>query len=139
MLPAENIEHSPRSRQRLDADFVFAHSRFSGSFGAKGARLILAFGQALLEAVDALAEVAHQVGDLAAPAEQDQGDRAQDQKVPDAQCAHENSPWQMIVCCYGTGRPVATFQPRSAARCGQDAAIYRGTIFFCRTRWQTKC
>src|ERR1043166_6902632 len=46
------------------------------------------FGQALLERFDALGEVAHDVGNLAAPAEQQQADRKQDDPMPNAQAAH---------------------------------------------------
>src|ERR1700761_280058 len=54
-----------------------------GVFGVDHLGLVL-LGQALLEAVDALAEVAHQVGDLAAAAEQDQGHKAQQQPMDPA-------------------------------------------------------
>src|SRR5215475_1895871 len=45
--------------------------------------------EALLEAFDALGEIAHDVGKLAAPTEQDQHDRCDQQKMPNAQAAHE--------------------------------------------------
>ncbi|HJT42020.1 MAG TPA: hypothetical protein VJ750_00830 [Rhizomicrobium sp.] len=49
----------------------------------------LAFGQTLFEFAHAFAEVAHRVRNFAAPPEQKQGDRAQDQEIPDAECAHD--------------------------------------------------
>src|SRR5690349_17206340 len=46
------------------------------------------FGQALLEAIDALAEVAHQIRDLAPAAKEHQRDHRQDQNMPDAEATH---------------------------------------------------
>ena len=62
---------------------------FFGLVARKFARRGLLVGEALLEAVDALGEVAHQVGNLAAAAEQDQRDRSHQQDMPDAQATHE--------------------------------------------------
>src|SRR3954468_15602186 len=46
---------------------------------------LLVFAHALLEGLDALREVAHQLRNLAAPAEQQQADRQHDDPVPNAQ------------------------------------------------------
>src|SRR5579862_2699805 len=62
---------------------------FVGSLGVDGLG-ILRRVQAFAEAADALGEIAHQIGQLAAAAEQQQHDRRQDQNVPDAQATHEN-------------------------------------------------
>ena len=86
MAPAEQVEHGKLPDRRSDGGLVLV-----GVLGVDHLGIVL-FGQTLLEAVDALAEVAHQVGDLAAAAKQDQGDGAQNQPVPDAERTHETSP-----------------------------------------------
>src|SRR5580658_1715039 len=54
-----------------------------------GSRLGLVLGQALLEGLYALGDVPHHVGNLAAPAEHQKNDGADDEPMPDAQRAHE--------------------------------------------------
>src|ERR1700722_1444200 len=57
-------------------------------FGVSG----LLVRHAALEGLNALGDVTHHVRNLAAPAEDQQQDGADDQPVPDAQRAHENPP-----------------------------------------------
>src|SRR5215510_134888 len=67
-----------RSGRRLMVD------RLHGlSLGRLGLGLVL-FREPLLERLDALGKVAHQLGDLAAPAEQQEAHRQNDNPVPDA-------------------------------------------------------
>src|SRR5215216_7103703 len=49
---------------------------------------LLVLGHALLEALDALGHVTHDRRDLAAAAEQQEGNGQEDQPVPDAQATH---------------------------------------------------
>src|ERR1700761_7165126 len=59
-----------------------------GVFGVDHLGVVL-LGQPLLEAVDAFAEVAHQVGHLATATEQDQGHQAQKHPMDPAQTTHD--------------------------------------------------
>src|SRR5262249_40425901 len=61
------------------------------------------------EGVDALSGIAHQVGELAAPAKEQQGHDGQNENVPDAERAHETLPrlrllYRTPVPCVGLKR-----------------------------------
>src|SRR5271166_5033243 len=62
--------------------------RLHRRFGLRGVGDFLV-GHALLEGLNALGDIAHHVRNLAAPAEDQQQDGADDEPVPDAQRAHE--------------------------------------------------
>src|SRR5271163_95263 len=68
---------------RLMVDGLHRRVRLGSGFGA------IVIGHALLEGFDALGDVAHHVRNLAAPAEHQQKDGADDQPMPDAQRTHE--------------------------------------------------
>src|SRR3954468_14779599 len=63
--------------------------RRHGRRGGRGGRILVA--HALLEGFDALGDIAHHLGDLAAP-EQEHDDRADDDPVPDACATHGGPP-----------------------------------------------
>src|SRR5436309_748181 len=73
-------------RNRLCRLMLDRSARFRGF----GLRSLLVFLHALLEGLDALGDIAHQLRDLA-PAEQQQDDGDDDDPVPNAQAAHGTS------------------------------------------------
>src|SRR3546814_4765757 len=60
--------------------------------------LLAVFLEALLEGVDALSHVAHQLRNLAAAAEQDQDHRQHDEPVPDTTASHSGISLNLISC-----------------------------------------
>src|SRR3546814_14399016 len=87
----------------------------------RGRRRIV-FRHALLEALDALGDVAHHIG-KAPLAEQQQDDHAENEPAPDAQTTHPTSP-----CAAPIGAAVSTC--RSEARRGG-----KGCIRTCGVQW----
>src|SRR5271166_2249472 len=62
--------------------------------GPPGLGILFFFRQAPLEGFDALGDIAHNVGDFAFPAEDQQNNRANDKPVPDRKSAHGETPLQ---------------------------------------------
>ena len=69
-------------------------SRLRGGVGAAGSAAGVVVGHALLEGFDALGDVAHDVGNLAFAAEQQQRHRSEQHPVPNAQTTHGHRPGQ---------------------------------------------
>src|SRR5271166_6707781 len=94
---AVNRQARPRLKTRsadlVDVVGVDADAALDRPLGGRGGlRLLVVVGQAFLERFHALGDVAHEVGNLALAAEQQERDRAEQHPMPNAKATHGRLP-----------------------------------------------